>query len=503
MPPKPPNSHTASIAERLDLARAVSAAEEGQYLNRDNRAGAFDDLSTAVHSRAAFFVRVHPEILAIDMDDPEAQGELDRVELVLHMYAIQPVLVASGQPDRRHLFARVPDPSLMQRIADQAKTSRLDVRTFIRPPLTPHRSGTAAALLEPGSVGEATAVLASAECRPPLSAGILDLIADGDNHGRYASGSEMVQGIALGAVNAGWDYEDFLEVLTDTRTAAGHYVIENRMRGTRGGADEWLRRSWGKALVRAKDRPARPQQILAEIRAFQAWAQHTQWTGRTASTDQMVYLALLTKAEIAGRTHRFDCSEREVELETSLARNTVRKSFRRLEERQLIRRVRQGERACRPPGRCVHQMTHISHTPNLGRYVGHVSPRRKTCSATAPASERRNSGSIKRWSAQPLTEKDLAEQFAMSPRSIHGHVSTLKAFALITQEPSGEWSARPIVDVSLLEREIGVYGRGEAQRARISRERIAHREILGERKNSLGDWGRRLSSIDSSKKIGR
>ena len=142
-------------------------------INPDNSKLRWVSIETAATARMAFAVEVAPEILAVDADSPalglRAEGDLASS---LIETGFTPVIVASGRPGHRHVFARISDPALLLRIKAQVRSERyaegrkrLDVRHSIRPPLAPHRLGLAPKLLSPPDVATAVGALRGSDPR--------------------------------------------------------------------------------------------------------------------------------------------------------------------------------------------------------------------------------------------------------------------------------------------------------------------------------------------------
>lgn len=139
----------------------------------DNEKLRWVSIETAATARAAFAVEVAPEILAVDADSRalgrRAQGDLARS---LIESGITPVIVASGRPGHRHVFARIADPALLLHMKAQVRSERysedgerLGVLYSIRPPLAPHRLGLAPKLLFPPDVATALRALRGSDLR--------------------------------------------------------------------------------------------------------------------------------------------------------------------------------------------------------------------------------------------------------------------------------------------------------------------------------------------------
>jgi len=124
-------------------------------LGPDNRKQGWASLDEAILSGQAFAVEVRDNILAVDADSPQSGAYLqDVLTPELEAQGLHPVLVASGQHGHRHLFLRLQAPlirTIRTQIVEDEKTRdiTLDVRSKIRPPLSPHRLGLQPALLHP------------------------------------------------------------------------------------------------------------------------------------------------------------------------------------------------------------------------------------------------------------------------------------------------------------------------------------------------------------------
>jgi hypothetical protein len=108
-------------------------------IDEGNHGLGWQPLEEAVASGQAFAVEVDPAILAIDADGKEMGRIARSFADSLPRRGIEPVLLASGRPGHRHIFARIPDRTTLQGVRDAAKAAGLDVRRPIRPPLSPHR----------------------------------------------------------------------------------------------------------------------------------------------------------------------------------------------------------------------------------------------------------------------------------------------------------------------------------------------------------------------------
>ncbi len=83
------------------------------------------------------------------------------------------VVVASGGEGRTHLFSRVPDPDVRARAKALVKATSKhdrshDVRSAIRPPGTPHRTGVPVFLVDPTDAHQALRALQTPELNPVM-----------------------------------------------------------------------------------------------------------------------------------------------------------------------------------------------------------------------------------------------------------------------------------------------------------------------------------------------
>jgi hypothetical protein len=151
------------VEEEQALGLAWAVARPGSralLIAPNNESLGWVAVEEAVAGGRSFAVNVDEDMLALDADD-EAKGRF--VEEILapeiSSKGISPVVIASGRPGHRHLFARIEDRRLKRELADRAQERGIDVRRTIRPPLSPHRLGLAVALLSPSSVTEALKAL--------------------------------------------------------------------------------------------------------------------------------------------------------------------------------------------------------------------------------------------------------------------------------------------------------------------------------------------------------
>jgi len=465
----------------LALVRAIATDPQARYLAADNRIDGYDLVEAAVASGRAFMVRADDDVLVLDDDRPQSRSDvLDRVAALLGVHGITAVIVASGQEGHRHLFARVVNASLRDFLRALAKKDGVDVRPSrdIRPPLAPHRSGLPVRLLEPATVTEAVAALKSRAARPALSATIQRAFLDGGTHAE--DGSKMVASLALGAINAEWTFEDFYQAVFTPDTYVAAYLASKRQTRRDPDAREWLEHTWDRAETYALKNPARGRTDDGVFQQLREHARTRQWAGRTGSTDQAVYLALLDQAERAGTLTRVGFSTRDAALAAGVARGTASKALKRLTEQDLIHRaVRFGDRSTHatewtietqidPPSSCplsneaggsIYGPSHDlwRYGTGLGKTAGRI---------------------LQALSQSPKTAAELQAELGMSMRTIRKHLRRLIDGDVVERRPGHYYAVSPTADLDALAREIGVAGRGAAQAAQYHQERKGYKEYL-------------------------
>jgi len=293
---------------RLRLRFALAIAKPGGkagLIDEENKLRCWVPIADAISAKVAFTVDVAEDILPVDSDRPDNASAVYELVEELRRHRHPSVLVASGQVGHFHVFARVADRTVRERFAQRARDVGLDVRKSIRPPLTPHRLGLRSQLLQPADPNAALAVLRV----PGLSARMRQLLRQGDPERGYRSRSEVVQALALGAVNAGWSLQRLLWELSDRRNLGGEKVQEMMARNGRAEAERYVRKSFTKAEARALKAPEIRDRDAAcrTIEALIDEADRHPWSGRAGASALAVLHA------------HFDVSSRKGSLEYGLA----------------------------------------------------------------------------------------------------------------------------------------------------------------------------------------
>ncbi len=338
----------------LEFARVVAEPGGKALLIDDQNDGdGWVLLPVAIASGKAYAVAPRRNLVVVDADNPEDADEVvELAEETFWRHWIPAVVVASGHEGHRHVFGIAETAEKAMACAVEFRKSAIlkgltfDLRSprapgrspvggCIRPPLSPHRLGGRSTLLSPAAPHEALERLRWADngakgtapveelSRPPaaqfsvvaatspelssrrlLSVSMAVLLATGTQPGRtYASASEVVQAIALGAANAGWSFHDFEVALSNPVNLGGAtYRTRIEKRGL-GRAKEWLERSWRRALEFQAVSP--PRRVVAPsveraISEIETALQLVGWVGMAGHTDKAVLLAVIALGRAQG-----------------------------------------------------------------------------------------------------------------------------------------------------------------------------------------------------------
>jgi DNA-binding MarR family transcriptional regulator len=306
--PEPDHALSQQQVRVLALARAVAQkGNRARLLDSENRVCGWVSIERAVLMDVSFMVPIAPHVAAFDFDSPEELHHLPEALALLRQEGLDPVVVASGQEGRRHVFVRVPPARrrvLEQRLAQVAGGEV--VRRDIRPPLAPHRLGLPVTLISPATVDDALALLhpvAGSERR--LTPGTWRLLRHGDPHGRYKSRSEMEMAILTGMVVRGWSLERALKALLDPRNKGGAKAQETARGYGERAAKAQVARSYDKAVDFEQTRPSfrDRKEVVAALCSQRMRVEDALWPGARGQRLQQVLLAVLDLAVEQGSVY--------------------------------------------------------------------------------------------------------------------------------------------------------------------------------------------------------
>jgi hypothetical protein len=391
----------------------------------------------------------------VDFDKVDAVTAAESFAACVQLLGYSPVLLVSGQRERRHVFAWVSDLEHMAALTELAKKLSGDVRATIRPPGTPHRwdgdPDIGVKLLTPDTWMAALAALTSSDGRH-ISLEMWRVLVHGDGlQDRYGDDKD-------GPV----------------QTAA------------------WLRRVWADAVAYVESNPAKGQEHNRELVALQRWASTHAWTGKGGASEYLVYTVILARAIGIGQL-TVGISTREIQKDTGLDhRGTVTDALTRLviqgyiapatfEEKQQRRRR---SRKAPPPGRESEAWTLLIHrdidlsTTEADAEVPEISI--EELSADLWCNRGGLGKGVQRTyevlkGAHRSTARQLTEMLGCSIDTTRKHLRALEEFGLAEHDQKRRWSAKE-GDLDTLAAELGVDGRGERRHNRIDLERRGYHE---------------------------
>jgi DNA-binding MarR family transcriptional regulator len=436
----------------------------------NNEAGQRRPLEAAVVSDQAYFVRLAPDVVAVDADCAHGVDEVSgSVAAIMRVWGGEPVVVASGGPGRAHAFCRVEDDSTAHDLAadlgglecSECQT-RWDVRRDIRPPLTPHRLGsTASTLISPANPAEVLVALSSS--RRPLSG----LARRNVLHGwgldaEDENASDRLFALAMSAANRRWGQDDVIALISTPGTYINQ-LWERRCddRGT-DRASAWFRRHvWPAAVARIRASPPRSGSDVGLSGTVRA-AACARWSGTGGATDRRVLLAVLGRARELGKIE-LDLSVRDVAEIAGVTRSTAATSLGRLAANGWIVRMENGSPRHHAATYLLVLRTLIESSSMPGIEV--ISEDLWRRSGLGP-----NAGRIHALLGVPMDAGELAAATGLHITTVRRNLKRLREHGLVIGELCGRFqkSGRVLADVA---RDLPCAGAGERQAALHARER--------------------------------
>lgn len=281
------------MSDAETLARAVVKANgNAKLIDEDNEGGEWVSLAEAVESGSAFLVEIKKSLIALDLDTPELVKLGKQAQHFAEDSGLPTLLVHSGR--NHHLYIRAEQQKSI--ITDQLKQLGLPGYAFrfaIRPPLSPHRSGLATALICPETVDEALAALGLPEEPRYLTQNEIKLLEEGDAEGRFdGNRSRMALSIAASFRLTGHSLDHFRAAMLNRENAGGAKAQELEDDGKN--VEDFLRRTWEKAGNAEAFIPESVEEIVPQLRAA---VEAASWRGKKGTTDKAVMLALCSLAE--------------------------------------------------------------------------------------------------------------------------------------------------------------------------------------------------------------
>lgn len=497
--PAAPPPRGSSVDLLIQLSELVAMpGVRASFLTRDNEASGYASVRDAALSGRPYFVRVADQILAVDFDHEDAAIRAERLYWTCRMEGISALLLASGQPGRRHVFAWPGNARLHEQLNSIGRQLGGDVRLSIRPPLAPHRldaDGVRPHLLRPARAEEVLTLVHEFAPGNAWSKTMQDKTFTGVH--RYRSRSEFLRAVALAAVNGGWSLEETQAFLAAKCSAAGTaYQGRIKDRGEQE-THRWFKKYvWPGAVEKAETSPARrqdPDPLLVELLRQVA---QMPWSGRRSS-DHAVYMAILEKATMFGGID-VHASRREL-MERAGLRSvaTVERALGRLERDHYIKRVPyRGPKdpsgdGVPVPSRRSREWRLLARTPPPPR----GEPRKIDLDVAAAgrhdafqngAGLGKNAHRV--WAAlhqAPGTDpKTMASSLGIGVRTVRKHLIHLAAFEMVTTDSADHWWPA-LRDLESVAYELGTLGNGARQALMHERERWAYDEAQEDRRREF------------------
>lgn len=463
---------------RVVGAIAIAIARPGSnalLIGRDNRREGFTTIADAVAGDRVLAVEVAEDVLAVDVDEADSSVPVATLAARVRSHGIEPVIVESGTPGHLHLFARVPNPSLLRRLEREAKALGLDVRRWIRPPGSRHRHSGHGRVIDPPTLDDALSRLERHRSHPQgrrSETRWKNLLRDGSPRG---SRSEADMSIALGMANDGLTYEDFKNALLDPDNKGGERAREIAERDLHR-AERYLRRAWDKAQTRMQQIPpitdrAEAGAVIAQMRDA---VRGSQWPGLAGSSNVKVleYLVGVATRVLSLEIH---VSHRQLGEGAGIARETAGKALQRLESAGWLKVVRSGSGTrgslvrLRPPTSPCADSAEPDERHSMPTLIlaAHDAFRHRGLGAT----------SYQLYTildeAGPLSSEALSERSGKHRSTVKRKLKELAATGLAIQLDDGSWRAvaRDLDDVA---EGLLVAGIGEQARRRHATERATY-----------------------------
>ena len=491
-------------------------------------------INEAVRSRRPFMIHARPDVVVLDHDDPTRPGLLDEfADEFLGEH--RPVICASGQPGRQHLFVFDPDPhnrNWIMREAAEFGVGDCQLGRWIRPPGSPHLPDRRSVLTN-CTPDEAVEWLEAphVQCSLGHRASRALYFGEPSPTGRDQTRSSVVMTATLGMVNAGYTHDEMWQSLM---RHLGGLSLREDPQGNK--LDESLsRRRWEKhtlatAMTRIQASPliADQNDALTTIRGARAWWRVHNWKGISGANDRAVLGAILDVAENETRVFGIGLSNRQAAEKAGIGtRTTARNSLNRLKAVGIINRIprEQAHVSDSYSGPAAHRYaikvpTFANDEERRAWNEGVQNLKRSPVNQSDPGGCEYPTGSVASVSTlnhdafrrgalgkskqklvdrlsntEPRTAKELATLLGYTtPATVRKHLNELAEHGLANKVGKG-WIAIS-ADLDQIAVKLGTAGKGEAQRIKYVAEREANIRKLAERHSKASAFVARM--IDDS-----
>jgi hypothetical protein len=300
-----------------------------------------------------FMVVVPDDLLVLDADNPAQVAALQRIARELEVDEHRHVIVQSGRPGNRQLWARVGRgyrAQVEQRLRvmpreEQPSEDRPDTRgcRMVRPPLSPHPAGYPVAL-EGVGLAEAVSIL-----QPMTAVALVDRLGrtarDALEHGAAnrstsdCSRSGVQFTILLGCVRAGMTFAETERLFSGPY--AGTEGHRRRVALSIKNARRKLHKDYQRAQAKLRDRVVvdDPQSARVALANVKAHADAQTWAGRGRPHDRAVLDAHIALAARQGRIYGYYASHGQLAVTAGVSKNTVKRANARLIEEGWFTRL--------------------------------------------------------------------------------------------------------------------------------------------------------------------
>lgn len=294
----------------------------------------------------------------------------------------------------------------------------------------------------------------------------------------YASRSHHDASLIASLINAGYSFEEVLELFEKNETSGKYHELK-KTNGSKA-AIHYVSKSYSEAEQWTQSHESKARQTA---NSAIKWAESTPWQGRTGAIDQLIYLAHATIAHKAGRlTYVASC--RDLAELAGIGKTTATRATWRLCKSGLIVLSKKAI----ADSANIFQLGSLDNTGHSPR-----TPNVRKCPTTSNHDVFRHNGLGKSagqvWKAlseNPATLKELAKITGRHIKTIKSAVLRMTNLAnpltgeclpMVTSADGKTWRAVE-VDLDLIARIIGTAGTGEKQKRRHAHERYLHTSSL-------------------------
>ena len=302
---------------------------------------------------------------------------------------------------------------------------------------------------------------------------------------KYRTRSEAEAALCASLIRAGYDFEGILTLLI-VHPGPGKFT-ELYHRNNKNGV-RYLYHTFQNAYEFVRQNPNQAGTIAHQLIQ---WAQSQPWPGRTGATDKAVYLAHLDIVLRCGKL-TYGASCRELAEKAGVAWQTVPKANKRLIASGLIVQTQMA----RP------SLSNVW-TLNMDVVPNFVTQSTR-CDGVTNYGKNEQSHDVFRWAGlnktghaiyQALkklgiaTPQEIVKETGRGKTTVYRKLRDMEKYLMAEPVGQGKWQALE-VNLDIVARMLGTYGKGEKQRKRHAQERRLHQLVLRQgKRDKSGDSG--------------